>query len=358
MKKILKRIGMTIGLLLIVFLAYLAYVLIAYHRLPDKLTLEVSRNGSDADFEAEKQVERGKDYRIMTYNIGYGAYSSDYSFFMDGGKYAWAKDQESVIAGIRGMGAYINSVNPDFALIQEVDVGATRSYHVDEQEMMNQSMAGYYNTYAQNYDSTFLFFPPWQPIGATKSGIMTYSRYEITNAIRRSFPVSESFSKLFDLDRCYSIARIPMEDGKSLCIYNVHLSAYGSNDEVREGQVSMLFGDMEADYQKGNYVICGGDFNHNLKSDGDENAPGWAFPLPRESLPEGFHMAMDSANADDLAHNSCRNADQPYDEATSYTVTVDGFIVSDNVKIKDYRNIDLGYELSDHDPVIMQFELK
>lgn len=252
MKKILKRIGMTIGLLLIVFMVYLAYVLIAYHRLPDKLTLEVSRNGSDADFEAEKQVERGKDYRIMTYNVGYGAFSSDYSFFMDGGKYAWAKDKESMIAGIRGMGAYINSVDPDFALIQEVDVDATRSYHVDEQELMNYSMEGYYNTYAQNYDSPFLFFPPWQPIGATKSGIMTYSKYEITDAMRRSFPISESFSKLLDLDRCYSIARIPMEDGKSLCIYNVHLSAYGSNDEVREGQVSMLFGDMEADYQKGN----------------------------------------------------------------------------------------------------------
>ena len=66
MKKILKRIGVTIGLLLIVFMVYLAYVLIAYHRLPDKLILEVSRIGSDADFEAEKQVERGKDYRIMT----------------------------------------------------------------------------------------------------------------------------------------------------------------------------------------------------------------------------------------------------------------------------------------------------
>ena len=77
-----------VGLLLIVFLVYLAYVLIAYHRLPDELTLEVGRNGSDADFEAEKQVEKGKDYRIMTYNIGYGAFSSDYSFFMDGGKYA------------------------------------------------------------------------------------------------------------------------------------------------------------------------------------------------------------------------------------------------------------------------------
>ena len=201
MKKILKRIGVTIGLLLIVFMVYLAYVLIAYHRLPDKLILEVSRIGSDADFEAEKQVERGKDYRIMTYNVGYGAFSSDYSFFMDGGKYAWAKDKESMIAGIRGMGAYINSVDPDFVLIQEVDVDATRSYHVDEQEMMNQSMAGYYNTYAQNYDSSFLFFPPWQPIGATKSGIMTYSRYEITDAMRRSFPISESFSKLLDLDR-------------------------------------------------------------------------------------------------------------------------------------------------------------
>lgn len=358
MKKTLKRIGIVIILLLVAFFAYAAYVFGTFYRLPDKLTLEVNRNGSNSYFEDEKMVEAGKYYWIMTYNIGFGAYRDDYSFFMDGGKSSWAKDEESVIAGVCGMAEIINSVNTDFVLLQEVDVDGTRSYHVNELELLNQFVKGYYYTYAQDYDSPFLFFPPWEPHGANESGIVTYSRSEITDTMRRSLPVSESFSKLVDLDRCYSISRIPMADGRNLCIYNIHMSAYGSNDEIREGQLAMLYEDMEADYKKGNYVICGGDFNHNLKADNDENTPEWAYPFPKESLPEGFRLAIDSAKAEDIAHNSCRSAEKPYNEETTYTVTLDGFIVSDNISVNYYANMDWSYELSDHDPVIMQFRLE
>ena len=36
----------------------------------------------------------------------------------------------------------------------------------------------------------------------------------------------------------------------------------------------------------------------------------------------------------------------------------DGFIVSDNVEVVYYENIDLQYAYSDHDPVILKFRLK
>ena len=145
-----------------------------------------------------------------------------------------------------------------------------------------------------------------------------------------------------------------------LCLYNMHMSAYGSSDEIRAGQLAMLYEDMTADYEAGNYVICGGDFNHNLKTEAPENAPEWAYPFPRESLPEGFRMAIDDSGVteEDTAHNTCRSADEPYSEETTYTVTLDGFIVSDNVIVRSYRHIDTGYAYSDHDPVLMEFELK
>ncbi len=59
-----------------------------------------------------------------------------------------------------------------------------------------------------------------------------------------------------------------------------------------------------------------------------------------------------------IVHNSCRNANEPYNEQTTYTVTLDGFIVSDNVTVNYYSHMDWGYEFSDHDPVIMQFMLE
>lgn len=262
MKKIVKRILLVLLVVLLLFGGYAAYVFGTYYRLPDKLTLEVKRNGANPYFDEGFSLAPGEAYFIMTYNIGFGAYRKDYSFFMDGGKSSWGKDEESVIAGVCGMGEIINDVNPDFVLLQEVDLDGTRSYHVNQLELLNQFMKGYYYDFAQDYDSPFLFFPPWEPHGANKSALVTYSRAEITDAMRRSLPISESVSKLVDLDRSYSISRIPTENGRYLCLYNVHTSAYGGSDEIRQAQLSTLYEDMVADYKKGNYVICGGDFNH------------------------------------------------------------------------------------------------
>ena len=360
MKKTFKVLGILFAVIILAAVIYVVYVFTAYYRLPDKLTLEVVRSGENLYFEEEARPETGKTYRIMTYNVGFGAYLPEYSFFMDGGKYSWAKDEESVLAAISGAGELITEINPDFALIQEVDIDGTRSYHINELQLLNQFIKGYYYDFAQNYDSPFLFFPPWQPHGANKAGIVTYSKSEITDTMRRSFPISKSFSKLIDLDRCYSISRIPLKDGEtSLCLYNVHLSAYEKKGNIREEQLAMLMEDMRSDYQNGNYVICGGDFNHDLKAASDAEATvSWAYPLPRESLPEGFSLPLDSLGNKEETHNSSRNADAPYDPATAYTVTLDGIIISDNIKAVSYDCPDLGYRFSDHDPVIMEFILE
>ncbi len=359
MKKWVKRIVLIIVALLVIIGAYMIYVFQAYYRLPDNLTLEVTRNGENSYFEDDKPLETKTPYWIMTYNIGFGAYRPDYSFFMDGGKSSWGKDAESVTAAVCGIGEIINTVNPEFVLLQEIDVDGTRSYHINEVELMNQFLKGYYYNYAQNYDAPFLMVPPWQPHGTNKAGLATYSRVEIMDSMRRSLPVSENIVKLTDLDRCYSISRIPMTNGKTLCIYNVHLTAFSGGENIREAQLATLFENMKQEYAQGNYVICGGDYNHNLKKDGDTNVPEWAAPFPRESLPEGFRLAIDAfANQNDIAHNSCRNANMPYQEGVTFTVTVDGFIVSDNVNVNFYQNMDWRYEFSDHDPVLMEFMLE
>lgn len=385
MKKVLKYTAIVMLIVSLVLIGYISYVFIAYDRLPDRLALEISQNkaveedgaasaGGDDAVRSAAGLTAGQSYTVMTYNIGFGAYLPEYSFFMDGGKSSWGKDADSVTAAVCAAAGVINDLNPDFVLLQEVDRDGTRSYHIDELEVLNRFMPNRYYTYAQNYDSPFLFFPPWEPHGANKAGLVTYSGAEITESVRRSLPISKSFSKFVDLDRCYSISRIPLAhiegaseksstvssvsltDGKMLCLYNMHMSAYGSSDEIRSGQLAMLYEDMLADYEAGNYVICGGDFNHNLKTETSENAPEWAYPFPRESLPEGFRMAIDDGwDAEDTAHNTCRSADEPYNADTTYTVTLDGFIVSDNVAVKSYRHMDTGYAYSDHDPVIMEF---
>lgn len=358
MKKILKGIGIFLAVIVVALLVYAGYLLLGFHRLPDNLTLEVNRSGVAEAFDEDYEVGTDEIYRIITYNIGFGAYLPEFSFFMDGGKSSWAKSEESVYANVSAMGDMVDELEADFIFLQEVDRDGTRSYHVDELEVLNQFIGGYEYHFAQNYDSPYLFFPPWEPHGTNVAGLATYSKGQIQEAVRRSLPISESLTKFMDLDRCYSISRIPTKDGRFLCLYNVHLAAYGSSEEVREGQLAMLYGDMQADYAQGYYVICGGDYNHNVKEESLADAPEWAHTFPRETLPEGFRMAINDASGEEaIAHNSCRSADEPYEEGHTFTITLDGFIVSDNVKVTEYTHLDLGYAYSDHDPVVMEFML-
>ena len=122
----------------------------------------------------------------------------------------------------------------------------------------------------------------------------------------------------------------------------------------------MLADDMAAEYATGNYVVCGGDFNRDLignSSDvfGTDGEFNWALPFGTELLAEGFELIapLDSKNP----VPSCRNADGPYVPGESFVITIDGFIVSDNVRVINAVVVDTGFAYSDHNPVTMEFEL-
>lgn len=354
MKKPLKIALIVLASILAVILIYVAYVFLSYSRIEDNLPLTPDVKGNPANSE----VQVGTEYTILTYNVGFGAYTSDYSFFMDGGKSSWAASKDGLIDNINTMGNLVEKENPDFVVLQEVDTDGTRTYHVNEYEMFQNIFGDENYVFAQNYHSSFLMWPLTEPHGANNAGLVTATEFMVDNAVRKQLPISTSVSKILDMDRCYSITRIPVENGKFLCIYNVHLSAYGTDESVREGQTSKLFGDMEEDYKNGNYVILGGDYNHNLRIDASSNAPDWAQIFPRDKMPEGFSMAFDTIENPDITHDSCRNADKPYDPSDAFTVMVDGFIVSDNITVTGYTNIDWQYAYSDHDPVVMNFVLE
>ena len=363
-KKLLKIVGIVLALILLALVGYIIYLYASYHRIEDNLPLQVetSANNEEAS-ETDDMLTTGQKYSALTYNIGFGAYTPDFSFFMDGGKSSWAKSKDSVLKTVQGAGNLAASKDPDFAMIEEVDLDSTRSYHVNEYNILKDCFPDYYYVFAQNYDSAFLFYPFTQPHGSSKSGIGLFSRYPVTSALRRSFPVSTSFTKFFDLARCYSISRVPVDNGKELVIFALHMSAYGNSDAIREGQIAMLTADMQKEYEAGNYVLCGGDFNHDLKaSANEENSEyqSWAYPFPREELPDHFSFCLDQLSEEERSNlwNSARNADMEYVPGETYTVTLDGFIISDNVECLSYENINTGYSYSDHDPVYLEFKLK
>lgn len=338
-----------------VLLAYVGYVFAAYDRLEDCIELTVEHN-------SEEQAEAGVPYTLVSYNVGFGAYSADYSFFMDGGTESRAYSAQAVRDNLSGAMEEVQSLHPDFVFLQEVDQDATRSHHVDETKLVREALTGLSSSFAQNYDSPYLFWPILEPHGASKSGILTFSGYDVDRAVRRSLPVATGPSKLIDLDRCYTVSALPVSNGRTLRLYNVHLSAYLTDGEIAIEQMNMLLEDMYSAYAAGDYVVCGGDFNKDLLGDSAEvfgisgNGESWAAPFPEELLPEGITLAAPLEESAPVP--SCRNADAPYDPVTSFVLTVDGFLVSENVEVRRAWTVDTGFAWSDHNPVALTFVLR
>ena len=264
----------------------MAYVFLTYDRIEDRQSLTPRGEA------ALSSAAVNEEYTVMTQNVGFGAYTADFTFFMDGGESSRAESKESVENCINGISGNIRAYDPDFVFFQEVDTDSTRSYHVDERAMLSADFDGCSEVFAVNYHSAYLMYPLTEPHGRSNSGLLTLSRAGISSALRRSLPISTGFSKILDLDRCYSVSRVPVENGKELVLFNVHLSAYGGSDEIRTAQMSMLFDDMKSEYEKGNYCVAGGDFNHDFTGDSTMKFNdvggtdfGWAQPFPEELLP-------------------------------------------------------------------------
>ena len=103
------------------------------------------------------------------------------------------------------------------------------------------------------------------PFSVQEAGIVTMSKYDIESSVRYSLPIDESFpTKFFDLDRCFMITRYRAGDSKELVLINVHLSAYDEGGVYRKKQLELLNEVLKQERDKGNYVIAGGDFNHDI----------------------------------------------------------------------------------------------
>lgn len=368
-RKLLRRLGCAMLALAVLFGAYAAYVFTSYYRVEDNLSLDVSKiypsHGGETFEPLRDAVETDTVYRVVSANLGFGAYSADYSFFMDGGTESRARSADAVRENVLGSAAAVASLSPDFILYQEVDIDGTRSHHLDERAYAVRAMEGFAvcEVFAQNYDSPYLFYPLTSPHGANRSGLLTLSRFAVTSAVRRQLPIESGFMKLVDLDRCYSVSRIPAANGRELVLYDLHLSAYTSDGTIATEQLELLCADMLAEYEAGNYCVAGGDFNKDLLGNSGEvfgvaasEGDTWAQPIPEGSIPEGLTLVAPFDAAAPVA--SCRTASEAYNIETTFRLTVDGFLVSGNVEVVESAVLDTGFLYSDHNPVWLDFKLK
>ena len=365
-KKCWKIIGLSALVLVLIFitivLGYVAYMSANYYRIEDELSLVVENN-------KEENITLETDYTISTYNIGFGAYNQDFDFFMDTGTMldgtvvtgtrAKAESKEVVVEDTEGAIETIKGLDTDFAFFQEVDTKSTRSYFVNQYEMIKNAFQEFSSSFASNFHTSYLIYPFNDHIGSIQSGIVTLSKYNISSSTRRSFPIDESFvNKFFDLDRCFVVNRLNIEGtDKQLVLINLHMSAYDEGGVIRAKQLEMLTNLISFEYEKGNYVIAGGDWNHDIAGsintfESQQKTPDWVKEITDDDIPEGFSFAQTT-----LTTPTCRSAEMAYKKGVNYTVVIDGFLVSDNIKITNTENIDTDFMFSDHNPVKMTFSL-
>ncbi|MDR2624421.1 MAG: endonuclease/exonuclease/phosphatase family protein [Methanobrevibacter sp.] len=361
-------------MIILIFGSYLAYLQVNYNRIQDNTPVHVYHEVTD---NVPKYLEVGKEYGVLTFNIGFGAYDHNFSFFMDKGSYKNGTNTVGIFSKAESINATLDNtkscidtvmkMNPDIVNFQEVDVEADRSYNVNQRNMIVDSIKNKYDdiywTHATNFHTSYLFYPPTNPIGSIKdSGILTLSKYCINDSVRRSLPLDENFvDKFFDLDRCFTINRLPVNDGennlKELIWINIHASAYDEGGTIRKKQTEMLLDIMSKEYREGNYVIAGGDFNQELGDSSNkflsEMNQGKLCPFDESKMPMGLKV-MISNNSNEIASN--RDASIPYTHGVNYIRIIDGFIASDNVKGLS-KNVDADFVGSDHNPIFMKFEL-
>ena len=355
MKKWVKILLIVLLAVVLLAAAYVAYVFISYHRIGDQPLTPVQTPDTAPSLSA------GEAYTMVSWNIGFGAYEEDYGFFMDGGTESRAWSKERLTANMDAIAGYLKQQDADFYLLQEVDTDATRSYHVDEREPLYAALFDKSSVFCQNYDSPYLLYPLTKPHGASQSGLLTFAPVNIAAADRVELPVEGGFMKLLDLDRCYSVSRIPVNGGKELILYNLHLSAYTSDGTIATEQLKLLLADMQAEYDAGNWCVAGGDFNKDLLGDSAawfgeaDQSYSWAQPIPEGTF-DGVDVTLVTPLDESAPVPSCRNADGPYHPG-QYVLTVDGFLVTPNVTAAQATVLDTGFAYSDHNPVAMTFTL-
>ncbi len=318
-------------------------------------TLDTSFTGDGVVY----AVPAGAELNILSWNIGYAGLGKGSDFVMDGGEHMRAADKETVEAYLAGIRKTIRDGGYDAVLLQEVDSDSSRTYGIDETAALASGCGAYALNYACGYvpnPSTYFI----DPFGKIHSGLLTCADHVIEKSERHSLPCPFSWPlRIVNLKRCLLVSYLPIEGSdKKLVLVNLHLEAY-DDGEGKIAQTKQLMDFLRQEYEKGNYVIAGGDFNQvfpgALEAYPNTHPENW-IPgvLEESSLPEGFSFAYD------LSVPSCRLLNQPYDPSdtvnTQYYV-IDGLIVSPNVTVRAVETLDLGFENSDHNPVRLSVTL-
>ena len=357
-KMILKLILLILSPLLL-FGIYVVGVLI-YGTFNDWKPEEKTTISIDTKHDANEKNITSTDssFTLLIWNVGYGGLGAEADFFYDGGQMV-RSTKENVGKYVNGISEFLKSnTDIDFALLQEVDVHSKRSYYTNEYDVFSNAFNSYSSSIALNFKVPFVPIKYFDPIGHVESGVATYSKYTPKNATRYQFPGEFGWpTRLFNLDRCFLVSSYVLPNGKELQIINTHNSAY-DNGSMKQQEMDYLKKYLLAEYEKGNYIIVGGDWNQcapGFKWDKFAKTPETDYlqiSIKADFMPSGWTWAYDGEV------DTNRKLTEKYDASKTFTTVIDFYLLSPNLKVEEVKGIHLDFQNSDHQPVKMKCSLK
>jgi endonuclease/exonuclease/phosphatase family metal-dependent hydrolase len=357
--KILKKIFRGILILIIIlglgFIGLILYAVISDYKPEEKEVISQSGNPS--------VLKDSLPLSLLTWNIGYAGLDKDMDFFYDGGTKVITpeKNCRENITGIEDFLSKNDTI--DFMLIQEIDRNSKRSYRIDQLKRLSEKLSGYNPFFAKNYDVFFVPMPPSNPMGKVVSGLATFSKLIPESSTRYSLPGHYGFPlELFQLDRCFMENRYKIKSGKELIVINTHNEAFDKGGFIRKAQMERLREFVLNEYQSGNYVIVGGDWNQyppDFKPvfTGNKGFTGEIGNFNLVGIESDFMPGQWKWNYDPETP-SFRTVVTAYNPETTPTSICDIFLTSPNIESVSVKCQHLGFTNSDHNPVIIKVKLK
>jgi endonuclease/exonuclease/phosphatase family metal-dependent hydrolase len=357
--KTLKRIAfaslLITALVAACFTGLVVYALASDYKPGDSELIYRSENAS--------VLKDSADLSLLTWNIGYAGLDKDMDFFYDGGTKV-RTPREKCLENLSAINDFLKKNDTiDFIFIQEIDRNSKRSYHIDEYAKASEVLKDHKSFFATNYDVFFVPTPPSKPIGKVKSGIAVYSEFTPESSFRFSLPGDFGFpTQLFYLDRCFMVNRYKVENGRELVVINTHNEAFDEGGAIRKAQMERLREFILNEYNAGNYVITGGDWNQYPPDFKPAFTKNKAFTgqignfdlvgIEPDFMPSDWLWIFDPSTP------SVRTLMAAYDPESTPTSTCDAFLISPNIKSISVNCIQLEFKNSDHNPVIMQVRLE
>jgi endonuclease/exonuclease/phosphatase family metal-dependent hydrolase len=216
--------------------------------------------------------------KILTWNISYG-----YGLGSEGSSAAHPyqpKDQAHYEAAVQSIAAFIRGLDPDIALLQEVDFGSHRSHNQNQLEILAKSTGLSNHQAIVSWNVPYLPYPGLNPLhhfGKTVSGGGILSKRPIRALQDDLLPQPREYNPIYRA--LYLHRYLQIVETFDLKVCNLHLEAFSSDNRalhLTELQDHLIGHDID---------VAGGDFNGEFSLKREWEARWAAYPCARETFP-------------------------------------------------------------------------